>query len=253
MSLDNNKQLLDPSRWKGYLFNRQWIGANGGNLTVREPATGEVLAEVGQASATDVEVAVATAVTAQKSWVAVAPRERAAIFRRAANLLQTHFDEFIRRLAAKASHLPVGNPMTEQVALGPMISERQRDRAHAIIMDSIQAGAKLEAGGTYDRLFYKPTVLSNVKPGMRAYYEEVFDPCASVIIFKADVDAAVIANDTEYGLLAGIISTDVGRAMYGSARVPVQQCRLTAQLRGTLSIRFANFERLRGVGSQSAH
>jgi benzaldehyde dehydrogenase (NAD) len=128
-------------------------------------------------------------------------------------------EEFTHRLATKAAHLPVGNPATDQVALGPLISERQRDRAHAIIQDSIAAGAKLETGGTYERLFYKPTVLSNVKPGMRAYHEEVFGPCASIITFKTDDEAIAIANDTEYGLSAGIISADVGRAMKLGERI----------------------------------
>jgi benzaldehyde dehydrogenase (NAD) len=121
--------------------------------------------------------------------------------------------EFIRKLAEKASHLPVGNPATEQVALGPLISERQRDRAHAIVQDSIKAGAKLEAGGSFEKLFYKPTVLSNVKPGMRAFNEEVFGPVASVITFSTDEEVIAMANDTEYGLSSGIITADTGRAM----------------------------------------
>ena len=62
-------------------------------------------------------------------------------------------------LAEKASHLPVGDPASGQVALGPIIDERQRDKVHALVTASTDAGARLAAGGTYEGLFYQPTVL----------------------------------------------------------------------------------------------
>ena len=74
---------------------------------------------------------------------------------------------------AKAKHLPVGDPLG-QVALGPVISRAQVERIHSIVKDSVAAGAKLAAGGTFDGPFYRPTVLTGVKPGMRAFDEEVF-------------------------------------------------------------------------------
>lgn len=122
-------------------------------------------------------------------------------------------DDLVKRLVDKAKHLPVGNPAVAQVALGPVINERQRDKVHAIVTDTVKAGAVLEAGGTYDKLFYAPTVLSGVKKGMRAYAEEVFGPVACVISFKDDEEAIAIANDTEYGLSSAIIGRDIGRAM----------------------------------------
>lgn len=120
--------------------------------------------------------------------------------------------EFTRRLVEHAGRLPVGNPATEEVAIGPLINERQRDRVHAIVTESVAAGAKLEAGGEYDRLFYKPTVLSNVKPGMRAFDEEIFGPVANIITFGSDEEVIALANDTEYGLSSGIITNDLARA-----------------------------------------
>jgi benzaldehyde dehydrogenase (NAD) len=121
--------------------------------------------------------------------------------------------ELTQRLVTKATHLPVGDPMTGQVALGPLINERQRDRVHAIVQDAVKEGAVLEAGGTFDRLFYQPTVLSGVRPTMRAFREEVFGPVANVITFRTDDEAVALANDTEYGLSTAVISRSVGRAM----------------------------------------
>jgi len=116
-------------------------------------------------------------------------------------------------LVEKANHLPAGNPATEQVALGPVINKRQRDRVHAIVQDSLEKGAKLEAGGTFRDLFYAPTVLSDVRPGMRAFEEEIFGPVAVVVPFASDDEAVALANQTEFGLSAAVIGKDVGRAM----------------------------------------
>lgn len=121
--------------------------------------------------------------------------------------------ELTAKVVEKAKHLPVGDPASGQVAIGPLINERQVQRAHAIVHDSIAAGAVLEIGGQHDGLFYSPTVLSGVKPGMRAFDEEVFAPVANLITFASDAEAIELANRTEYGLAGAVIGNDVGRAM----------------------------------------
>jgi benzaldehyde dehydrogenase (NAD) len=123
------------------------------------------------------------------------------------------------RLVAKASHLPVGDPATEDVALGPLINERQRDRVHGIVRSSVDAGARLDAGGTYDRLFYRPTVLSDVRPGMRVFDEEVFGPVASLVTVSSDDEAVSLANRTTGSLSAAIITPSVTRALALGARL----------------------------------
>jgi benzaldehyde dehydrogenase (NAD) len=127
--------------------------------------------------------------------------------------------QLIRILAEKAKHLPIGDPAKEQVALGPIINGKQLQRVHGIVTDSIAAGATLEAGGSYDKLFYRPTVLSGVKPGMRAFDEEVFGPVVNVTSFASDDEAVQLANQTSYGLAAGIISPSIGRAMAIGERI----------------------------------
>jgi benzaldehyde dehydrogenase (NAD) len=122
-------------------------------------------------------------------------------------------EQLAAKLAEKARSLPVGNPATEQVALGPVISQRQRDRMHAIVQESVAQGATLLAGGTYRDLFYQPTVLNLVRPEMRAFKEEIFGPVAVVVPVASDEEAITLANQSEFGLSAGIISSDLGRAM----------------------------------------
>jgi len=122
---------------------------------------------------------------------------------------------------AKAQYLPVGDPASGQVALGPLINERQRDRVHAIVSQAISEGDELRAGGTYEGLFYRPTVLRGVRPSMRAFREEVFGPIANITTFSSDDEAVALANDTEYGLSAGILSSSIGRAMAIAERLKV--------------------------------
>ena len=95
------------------------------------------------------------------------------------------YDDYVAALADKASHLPVGDPATGQVALGPVIDERQRDKIHALVTATTAAGAKLAAGGSYEGLFYQPTVLADVSPEMPAYANEVFGPVAPVVKFAS--------------------------------------------------------------------
>ena len=128
--------------------------------------------------------------------------------------------KLVELLTEKANHLPVGDPASQQVALGPLISERQRDRVHSIVQDTVKQGAKLQAGGSFDRLFYKPTVLTDVKPGMRAFEEEIFGPVASVVTFSTDEEAVRLANMTDYGLSLGVIGGSVGRAMGLADQIP---------------------------------
>jgi benzaldehyde dehydrogenase (NAD) len=128
--------------------------------------------------------------------------------------------DYIDLLAAKAEHLPVGDPATGQVALGPIIDEPQRDKIHALVTATVSAGAKLVAGGTFDRLFYRPTVLADVTPTMPAYREEVFGPVAAVVTFASTDEAVALARDTEYGLSLGVLGRDTSRALQVAARIP---------------------------------
>lgn len=120
--------------------------------------------------------------------------------------------ELTKLMVEKANHLPVGDPASGQVALGPLINAKQAEKVDAIVQDSIQSGARLEAGGKRDGVFYSPTVLSNVKPGMRCFNEEIFGPVVNIVTFSTDDEAVALANDTEYGLAGAVISANISRA-----------------------------------------
>jgi benzaldehyde dehydrogenase (NAD) len=129
-------------------------------------------------------------------------------------------DAYASALAERANHLPVGNPATEQVALGPIIDERQRDHIHELVTSSVSAGAKLAAGGTFEGLFYRPTVLTDVPPTAPAYDQEVFGPVAPIIRFNSIDEAVKLACDTEYGLSLSILTKDVMKALEIADRIP---------------------------------
>lgn len=130
-------------------------------------------------------------------------------------------NDFTRLLGEKAGALGVGDPASGQVALGPLINQAQVDRALGIVESTVAQGGVLVSGGTSDGLFFNPTVLADVKKGMRAYDEEIFGPVAVIIPVENDDEAVRVANDTDYGLVAAIISRSVGRAMSIGERLNV--------------------------------
>lgn len=121
-------------------------------------------------------------------------------------------DALAQALAVKAAHLPVGNPATEQCALGPLIVQAEADRIAEIVRDAVAKGAKLLAGGSPKGTMFPATVLSGVTPGMRAFEEEIFGPVAVIAAYDNDDHAVELANMSEFGLAAGVIGKDVARA-----------------------------------------
>jgi len=129
-------------------------------------------------------------------------------------------DEYVTKLAEHADHLPVGDPASTQVALGPLIDAAQRDRIHGLVTATVKAGARLAAGGTYEGLFYRPTVLADVPLDSPAYVEEIFGPVAPIVAFDSLEDAARLAGGTPYGLALGILTKDVMRGLALAEQIP---------------------------------
>ena len=128
-------------------------------------------------------------------------------------------DEYVRLLAEKASQLPVGDPMDASNALGPLIDARQRDRVDGLVKDALASGATLEAGGTYEELFYRPTVLSNVTTDSPVFTQEIFGPVAPVTVYDDVEEAIDIINSNEYGLSVGILTANAFAAFALADRI----------------------------------
>ena len=121
-------------------------------------------------------------------------------------------DRYAEALVARAKSLKVGDPFRNEVHLGPIINERQAANVDRIIAESCAQGARLLTGGKRDGLFYEPTVLTDVRPGMPAFEEEIFGPVAPITTFGTDEEAVQLGNQTEYGLVAGVLAGDLTRA-----------------------------------------
>jgi benzaldehyde dehydrogenase (NAD) len=130
------------------------------------------------------------------------------------------YDEFVDRLAAKADALPVGDPATAEVALGPVIDAGQRDKIHHLVAASANEGAKVAAGGTFEDLFYRPTVLGDVPLTAPAFREEVFGPVAPVTRVGSVEEAVSLASAGDYGLSLGIVTRDVMRGLEVAEQIP---------------------------------
>jgi benzaldehyde dehydrogenase (NAD) len=121
-------------------------------------------------------------------------------------------DAYVKALVKKAKALVVGNPLDEKVQIGPIVSERQAANVERIVTETIAKGARLWTGGSRKGIFFEPTVISDVRRGMAAFDEEIFGPIAPITMFRNDEEAVALANATEYGLTAAVVSADLARA-----------------------------------------
>jgi len=128
--------------------------------------------------------------------------------------------EYAKKLAERAARLPVGDPNTAEVAIGPLITPESAQRVHALVSDAARGGAKVLAGGAAPTgAFYAPTVLTDVKREMRVWSEEIFGPVAPVMVVASDDEAVTLANDTEYGLSSGIFTGSLEHGRQVAARL----------------------------------
>jgi acyl-CoA reductase-like NAD-dependent aldehyde dehydrogenase len=134
------------------------------------------------------------------------------------------YDELVERIIRRANRIRVGDPSAPDTELGPLISRAQFQRVTSYIDQGVRDGAVLAAGGAHPDApavgyFVNPTVLTRVDNAMAVAREEVFGPVLSVIRFASTEEAIAIANDTNFGLAAGVWTRDLALAHRMSAEL----------------------------------
>jgi len=125
-------------------------------------------------------------------------------------------DRFIAELVRRSEAIRIGDPLADDSQMGPLATRVQRDRIEAVVAKSIAQGAVLHTGGCRPEgldagWYYRPTVLGCANQEVACTREELFGPVMSVLSFETEADAVAIANDTDFGLAAGIFSSDASR------------------------------------------
>jgi acyl-CoA reductase-like NAD-dependent aldehyde dehydrogenase len=138
------------------------------------------------------------------------------------------FDKFAEAFAAAAAKAKGGNLREPATMLGPIISERQRDRVRRHIADARAKGAEVLAGGEWDGNWCSATVLRGVTPEMTVFAEETFGPVTSLYPFDTLEEALDLANHTEYGLSASIFTRDIDKALAFAQRAEAGMVHINA-------------------------
>ncbi len=129
-------------------------------------------------------------------------------------VIESRRAEFERALVAEMAKARMGDPLAEETTLGPMARHDLRDSLHEQVRKSVERGARCLLGGEIppgEGAFYPPTVLTDVRAGMPAHDEEMFGPVAAIVSARDEDDAIRLANDSEFGLGAGVFTRDLNR------------------------------------------
>ena len=176
----------------------------------------------------------------------------------AANRFYVHssvVDEFSTRLTARMQGLTMGNGLDESVDLGPLINAESRDKVAELVDSTIRRGATALTGGTSRDgagFYYPPTVLVGVDPEAPVLLNEIFGPVAPIVAFDTDDEAIQLANDTEYGLVAYVYTTDLARGLAVSERLEVGMVGMNRGLVSDPSAPFGGFKQS-GLGREGGH
>ncbi|MEG0223511.1 MAG: aldehyde dehydrogenase [Comamonas sp.] len=135
-------------------------------------------------------------------------------------------EEFIAKLVARATSLPLGDPRQGPVVLGSVVDQTTVERVNALIDDALAKGAKLLCGGKADNTLMPATLLDHVTSAMDIFYEETFAPVKAIVRVKNVEEAIAIANDNEFGLSAAVYGRDTARAWQVAARIESGICHI---------------------------
>ncbi|MGO2111148.1 MAG: aldehyde dehydrogenase [Pseudoclavibacter sp.] len=127
------------------------------------------------------------------------------------------YDELVELTSARASSIVIGDPLNDSTELGPLAFGDQLDKVESYVRLGADEGATVRAGGTRPEVglpgyYFSPTVLTDVNNDMRVVREEIFGPVAAIMPFDTEDEVVALANDTEYGLAAGVWTQNLARA-----------------------------------------
>ena len=154
-------------------------------------------------------------------------------------------DELVEKLAHMAKGLKVGAGYEDGVELTPLISEQQLQKVENYARSGQQAGATAIAGGKRvdrDGYFFEATVFDNVKPDMTIAQEEIFGPVLSVLTYEDEAEAVHIANDTAYGLAAGVFTKDIDQATNTVNQLQAGQIYVNSWFTGSIATPFGGYK-----------
>ena len=123
------------------------------------------------------------------------------------------YHDFLDALKPRVEAIKVGEPLAGDTKLSAMISDRAAERVDSWIKEAVREGAHIVTGGTRDRAVYAPTIVADVKPGMRIFRDELFGPAVGVSEVDSLEHAIALANDSRYGLSVGVFTRDLNSAM----------------------------------------
>ncbi len=135
------------------------------------------------------------------------------------------YDELLERVANRARSIVIGDPLLDATELGPLAFQDQRDKVASYVDLGVSEGATVLTGGGRPRhsalggYFFEPTVLTDVDNSMRVVREEIFGPVAAIMPFETEEEVLRLANDTSYGLAAGVWTTNLARAHRMASRL----------------------------------
>ena len=166
------------------------------------------------------------------------------------------YDQFVEKLAAKASAIKVGNGFEAGINQGPMIDDAAIAKVEGHVADALAKGAKVVVGGSrvpgMGERFYTPTVLADVTPEMLCSKEETFGPVAPVFRFKTEAEAIELANATEFGLASYFYSRDIGRIFRVGEALEYGMVGVNTGLISTAEVPFGGVKQS-GLGREGAH
>lgn len=135
------------------------------------------------------------------------------------------FDEFIQKFKAATEKIKIGPGIEKGVVMGPLINELQAKKVHGIVEDAVKKGAKVVLGGkpatSIGKLFYHPTILTNINENMLCAQDEVFGPVACCASFKTEAEVLKISNNTNRGLAGYFYSSNVSQIFRVSKKLEV--------------------------------